>query len=410
MMRRLLLAILLVCAVAVAGCPRPETEERGRPAPPAEETPTPPSAGETPTPSQDTTVWPRIRLTRVWRVQQPTYLTEMPRPDRRQPSRLLITEKGGRVRVVRDGTLLARPFLDISGQVSTGAEQGLLSIAFPPDESTVFYVNYTDSNGDTRVARFSRDENSDVADASSERTVLKIDQPYPNHNGGQLQFGPDGLLYIGMGDGGSAGDPQNNAQNRGSLLGKLLRIDVGNGVTGYVSPRSNPFVGRSGHRPEIWALGLRNPWRFSFDRKTQDLYIADVGQDAREEINFQPASSNGGENYGWNWFEGTRPFRRGAEENRRGLTFPVDEYSHDLGFSVTGGYVYRGSDFPTMHGVYFFADFGSGRVWGLRRIGGQWRRRQLLDTDLGISSFGEDLQGNLYVCDLDGGGIWRIRT
>ncbi len=357
-------------------------------------------------PLPDTKTWPAVALRRRWSgFDQPLYVHHA------QDERIFVVEKTGRIKIVKDGRILPTPFLDISRRVSTGSEQGLLSVAFPSAyaEKRRFYVNYTDTNGDTHISRF-RLRSTDLADPTSEETILKVDQPYPNHNGGQLQFGPDGFLYIGMGDGGSAGDPQRNGQSRDALLGKLLRIDVEPPSRPYVVPDDNPFAGDDAYRPEIWALGMRNPWRFSFDRKTADLYIADVGQDAWEEVDFQP-SGEGGQNYGWNLYEGNHPYPAGSRpSSRRGLTFPVAEYSHDLGFSITGGYVYRGTRYPTMAGVYFFGDFGSGRIWGLRRIEGAWRYRLLANTDLGISSFGEDRDGNLYVCDLNGGTVSEIRA
>src|SRR5207237_2403723 len=221
--------------------------------------------------------------------------------------------------------------------------------------------------------------NADVADPASEQIILTIPQPYPNHNGGQLMFGPDGFLYIGIGDGGSEGDPQNRAQDPTSLLGKLLRIDVEGTTNGYIVPASNPFVGNPSYRPEIWALGLRNPWRFSFDRLTGDLYIGDVGETLWEEIDFQPASSCGGENYGWRIKEGNHDFNvpSAGGYDTNSLTPPIAEYGHSLGISVIGGFVYRGPGNSRMQGMYFYADFGSGRIWGLKHDGTNWQNRQV---------------------------------
>jgi glucose/arabinose dehydrogenase len=325
--------------------------------------------------------------------------------------RLFITEQAGRIVVIRDNAQLREPFLDIRGRVSCCGERGLLSVVFPPgfQKKEYFYVNYTDRSGDTVVARFRMTKNPDQADPASEEIFLAIKQPFANHNGGQLAFGPDEYLYIGMGDGGSAGDPFGNGQKLNTLLGKLLRIDVESKVKPYGIPPSNPFINKKGALPEIWALGLRNPWRFSFDRKTGDLFIADVGQNKYEEVNVQPASSTGGENYGWNILEGLHCFRSKTCETK-GLIMPVAEYGHDAGCSVTGGMMYRGSLFPQLDGTYLFGDYCSGRIWGMRRSGDQWITRELLKSRLSISTFGEDEAGELYVADYDGGGIFRIEA
>lgn len=323
--------------------------------------------------------------------------------------RLFIVEQRGSIRVVRGGKLLPVPFLDISRLVRSGGEQGLLSVAFHPRYAAngLFYVNYTDRAGDTVVARYAVSANPDRADAASALVVLTIAQPYPNHNGGQLQFGPDGTLYIGMGDGGSAGDPHGHGQNPNSLLGKMLRIDVN--VPPYAVPKTNPFVGPGPPLDEIWALGLRNPWRFSFDRQSGDLYIADVGQNSQEEVNVQPAGSRGGENYGWNIMEGAACFSPPSGCSRAGLTMPVATYRTGENCSITGGYVYRGTQVGSLIGTYIFGDYCSGRIWGLRKSDrGEWAMRELLDTPLRISSFGEDEAGELYIVD-HGGAIYRLR-
>jgi glucose/arabinose dehydrogenase len=322
--------------------------------------------------------------------------------------RLFIVEQRGSIRVVRRGKLLPTPFLDISRLVRSGGEQGLLSVAFHPRYATngLFYVNYTDRAGGTVVARYRASADPDRAEAASALVVLSVPQPYPNHNGGQLQFGPDGTLYIGMGDGGSAGDPHGHAQNPNSLLGKMLRIDVN--VPPYAVPKTNPFVGPGPPRDEIWALGLRNPWRFSFDRRSGDLYIADVGQDSWEEVDVQTAGSRGGENYGWNIMEGAECFSPPSGCSRAGLTMPVATYRTGQNCSITGGYVYRGTQVPTLIGTYIFGDYCSGRIWGLRKSDrAVWAMRELLDTALRISSFGEDEGGELYVVD-HGGAIYRL--
>ena len=329
--------------------------------------------------------------------------------------RLFVVEQGGRIRIVRNGAILSTPFLDIIGRVNSSCfECGLLGLAFPPGYSGkgYFYVNYTRTSGETLmtvIARYRITASPDVADPNSEQIILTINQPFANHNGGQLAFGPrDGYLYIGMGDGGSGGDPQNRAQNPADLLGKMLRIDVetGNPAT-YTIPATNPFINRSDYRGEIWALGMRNPWRFSFDRQTHDLYIADVGQNAYEEVNYQPATSSGGENYGWRIMEGNHCFNPNPCSTT-GLTLPVVEYDRSLGCSVTGGYVYRGPSYPNMQGLYFYGDYCSGRIWGLRREGSAWQNTMLIDTDLLISSFGEDEQGGLYVADHQRGIVHMI--
>jgi glucose/arabinose dehydrogenase len=325
--------------------------------------------------------------------------------------RLFVVEQAGAVRIVRNGAVLGAPFLDISGIVRpTGGEQGLLGIAFPPGfaAKSYFYVHYTNRQnvGDTVIARYRLTTDPDLADPASGQALLTTPQPFANHNGGQLAFGPDGLLYIGLGDGGSGGDPLNNGQSLTSLLGKVLRIDTESGVAPYRIPAANPILG--GRVSEIWAYGLRNPWRFSFDRKTGDLYIGDVGQGLFEEINFQPAGANGGTNYGWNIMEGMHCFTDPAC-NQAGLVLPVQEYQHiDGNCSVTGGHVYRGTEFPELRGVYFYGDFCSGRIWGMRQINGQWQNRLLLDTTLNISTFGEDEAGSLYLADYATGTIQRV--
>jgi glucose/arabinose dehydrogenase len=324
--------------------------------------------------------------------------------------RLYVVEQPGRVRVIADGQMLETPFLDLTDRVGSGGnEQGLLSIAFGPADGRV-YVNYTDLRGDTIVSRFAVNPDGLAADAGNEQVLLAIDQPYANHNGGLVKFGPDGMLYIGMGDGGSAGDPQNFGQNPASLLGKMLRIDVSRADaergTPYAIPPDNPVVFGEAAAPEIWAAGLRNPWRFSFDRATGDLYIADVGQNAIEEINFQPASSPGGENYGWRLREGFEAYRGGADSPS--FTPPIHQYGHDAGCSVTGGYVYRGVQLAGWDGMYVYGDYCSGAVWGLRRgADGQWVNQLLFNAGFTISSFGEDAAGELYLID-HGGSVYRL--
>jgi glucose/arabinose dehydrogenase len=335
---------------------------------------------------------------------------------------LFIVEQSGRIRIARGGVLLTTPFLDISStganRVLSGGEQGLLSAVFPPGfaQKGYFYVNYTRiPDGATVVARYFVTANPDIANPASEEIILNISQPFPNHNGGQLAFSPaDRFLYIGMGDGGSGGDPNNYAQNLNDLpgnrklLGKLLRVDVeAPGCTPYCIPISNPLL--NDVRSEIWALGLRNPFRFSFDRLTGDLYIGDVGQNLFEEIDFQPAASVGGENYGWRLMEGLNCFNPPVGCNDGSLTLPIVEYGHtESNCSVTGGFVYRGNLHPQMEGIYFYGDFCTGRIWGLKRNGAVWQNNLLLDSPLGISSFGEDEAGELYLADYATGDIYRI--
>lgn len=323
--------------------------------------------------------------------------------------RLFIVERGGRVRVWQGGRLLPEPFADLGHLVGTRSqEQGLLSIAFPPDfaDNGYVFLSYTARDDRSVIARYSiRVGDPNRLDPGTAEIILRVEQPYRNHNGGLIKFGPDGHLYVGLGDGGGAGDPHGHGQDRRTLLGSILRLEAG-ATGGYAIPADNPFADRSG-RGEIWAFGLRNPWRFSFDRETGDLYIADVGQDAREEVNFQPAGGRGGQNYGWNAWEGTRRFRP-EREPASAVVFPVAEYGiPDGGCAVTGGYVYRGDAVPALRGVYVFGDFCSGTLWGLRRRGGEWRMAELIRTGLRISSFGEDEDGELYVVDY-GGAVHRL--
>ena len=321
--------------------------------------------------------------------------------------RLFLVQQNGVVRIFRDGALLAQPFLDIRSKTTGTGERGLLGLAFPPEfaQNQRFYVNYTDLKGDTVIALYRVSANPDTADAASETVLLHIPQPFENHNGGQVKFGPDGYLYIGMGDGGSGGDPMGNGQNLGSLLGKMLRVDVESQPGSVKVPPTNPFVNRPGAKPEIWAYGLRNPWRFSFDRPTGNLWIADVGQENYEEIDFQPGASTGGENYGWNRTEGLHCYVPGC--SLTGITLPVAEYSHSLGCSVTGGFVYRGNASPGLRSLYLYADYCSGRIWALERRGSVWVNQELLNTKLAIRTFGEDETGEIYL-GVENGTIFRI--
>jgi glucose/arabinose dehydrogenase len=325
--------------------------------------------------------------------------------------RLFITLQTGQI-LIHDGTqVLPTPFLDIGSLVACCSEQGLLSVAFHPNYASngYFYVNYTATpSGSIVIARYRVSANPNIANPSSAMIVLTI--PHPTsafHNGGQLQFGSDGYLYISVGDGGTGGGP---AQDLGILLGKILRIDV-DGGTPYAIPPTNPFLSTPGALPEIWAWGLRNPWRFSFDRLTGDLFIADVGEETREEVNFQPATSPGGENYGWPLMEGTACFNPPAGCNDGTLTLPILEYVHNGDCAITGGYRYRGSQFAALSGLYFYGDLCSGQIWGASQNGSVWTTTPLLDSPHTISTFGEDEGGELYVAHYSGaadGAISRI--
>nr|NIV15674.1 glucose dehydrogenase [Fodinibius sp.] len=328
--------------------------------------------------------------------------------------RLFVAQQTGQILVFDDTGLLPAPFLDISSKpISCCGERGLLGFVFHPDYESngLFYINYTDVNGDTVVERYSvSGANPNVADTGSPLQIIKIDQPESNHNGGQLKFGLDNYLYIGMGDGGSS----INAQNMQTLLGKMLRIDIdgddfpAGGSRNYAIPSSNPFVDDASVLDEIWSFGLRNPWRFSFDRATGDMYIGDVGQSAVEEIDFQQVSSEGGENYGWKCYEGSMPFDLSGCLPASNYVFPVYEYTHSSGCSVTGGYVYRGENIPALDGYYLYGDFCEGKIWGLvRDSSDNWTNKLLLDTELLITTFGEDESGELYVADL-AGAVYKI--
>ena len=334
---------------------------------------------------------------------EPLAIAELQRPVDLQVNgsgRLFVIEKAGRIRIIENDQLLETPFLDITDRVgSEGNEQGLLGLAFHPEysENGRFFVNYTDRNGDTVLARFQVSSDPNLMDPNSEVPLLGIDQPYRNHNGGGLAFGPDGYLYAGLGDGGSQGDPHENAENTNVLLGKILRLDV-DSAEPYAVPADNPFGN------EVWAYGLRNPWRFSFDRSTGDLYIGDVGASNWEEIDFLPAGSSGGANFGWDHREGAHDYEGGGPE---GMIDPVAEYSHpEGGCSVTGGYVYRGS-MPEWNGIYLYADYCTGMIWGLLQVDGGWQTQLLFDMQVTITSFGQDGSGELYLAS-DNGGIYRF--
>jgi glucose/arabinose dehydrogenase len=333
--------------------------------------------------------------------------------------RLFIVQQTGQIRILVNGSILPMPFLDISNLVSFGGEQGLLGLAFHPDYAVngFFYVDYTDTNGNTVVARYTVSESDpNVADPASAYIILTQQQPFPNHNGGQLAFGPDEYLYIAFGDGGSGGDPFGNGQNLDTWLGKILRVDInsddfpGDPNRNYAVPPNNPFVGTAG-LDEIWAYGLRNPWRCTFDRITGDFFIADVGQASWEEIDFQPANSVGGENYGWNVLEGRHCYNgdpRCDDFLNGASTLPVLEYDHSFGCAVTGGYRYHGQLYPELQRIYFYGDLCSGIIWGaVQQQNGIWVTEQLLLSGLTISTFGEDEAGELYVADY-GGALYHI--
>jgi glucose/arabinose dehydrogenase len=327
-------------------------------------------------------------------------------------SRLFVVGQAGVIHIVdSNGKVMDPPFIDIHERVVCEGERGLLGLAFHPryKENGYFYVNYVGEGDSTHISRFSvYKSNPSVADPQSELKLLTIKQPYENHNGGNICFGPDGYLYIGMGDGGSAGDPGNRAQNPKEFLGKMLRIDVNQGIP-YGIPPTNPFINDPSTLKEIWALGLRNPWRFSFDRLTGDLWIADVGQNEIEEIDFQPASGKGGENYGWRCFEGMKAYSPEKQKSDSLFTFPVFTYPHGPECSITGGFVYRGSKLSPYYGKYFFADYCSDKIWTLHKQSGKWISEEFGHFEgTHFSTFGEDVNGKLYIAGLGTGTIYRI--
>jgi glucose/arabinose dehydrogenase len=402
---------LLVLAVAACngvntptqtpGSLTPTTAPQTQTSPPA--TTIPPTDTASPNPATatpgSTTTFPDPNAY-TW---QPLEIPNLQRPVDLKPDgsgRLFVIEKEGRIRIIENDQLLDTPFLDITDRVgSNGNEQGLLGLAFHPQyqENGRFFLNYTDTRGDTVIARFQVSDDPNVVDPNSEVPLFGYDQPYANHNGGAMVFGPDGYLYIGSGDGGSQGDPNGNAQNTGVMLGKILRVDVDSTDPVGVPP-DNPFGN------EVWAYGLRNPWRISFDRANGDLYIGDVGQGNWEEIDFLPAGSPGGANFGWDHREGAHDYEGGGPQ---GMIDPVAEYSHpEGGCSVTGGYVYRGS-MPEWNGIYIYGDYCTGMIWGLIQIDGGWQTQLLFDVDVTITSFGQDENGELYLLS-DTGGIFRL--
>lgn len=366
---------------------------------------------------------PELRLEQVVTgLDSPVYVTQA----RSDAARLFVLEKPGRIRIVRDGALVAAPFLAIDAVSDRGQEMGLLGLAFHPDYTNNgrFYVYYSTIINGThfgRIAEYRASDNADVADAASERVLLEVQQPEDNHNGGDLQFGPDGFLYIGLGDGGGGGDQHGaigNGQNLGTLLGKILRIDVDGAGAGpleaYAIPSGNAAL--DGALPEIWSYGLRNPWRYSFDPCTGDMYIGDVGQGNIEEVDFEPAGVSG-RNYGWRLMEGDDCFNpnNGCDAARQNLVLPVGQYDHGVGQSITGGYVYRGPAIPNLRGTYLYADFQSARFFALRMANGSVAQQQIEITDNinpgtdveAISSFGQDSAGEVYVVSFEG-SVYRI--
>ena len=429
-MRTVLLILLLVvlvsgCAGSTSGTPTLEVPQAvPSPTTPVTETsaaPIPPSEQPAATAPLDPTVTQTLAEVPPT---LPADVTRFPNPDQFiwQPfysgfnrpvgitsagdgsNRLFVIEQAGVIYVILEGETTAQPFLDIRDRVNSSAnEQGLLGLAFHPQYANngYFYVNYTADSGSTIIARFQVSQvDPNQADPTSEVELLRIDQPYGNHNGGMVAFGPDGYLYLGLGDGGSAGDPQNNAQSLDTLLGKILRIDVNAADAAYLIPEDNPYPDSA--RPEIWAVGLRNPWRFSFDRLTGDLYIGDVGQNMWEEISYLPSGSPGGANLGWKFYEASQPYT-GTPPQAQQFIAPVAEYGHDQGCSVTGGVVYRGAELPEMQGVYLYGDYCSGRVWGLlQNESGGWDSQVLFENLGRIVSFGESEMGDIFLVAHEG--------
>lgn len=409
--RRTLIAAALLILAALVACgdddgpgaaPSAPARATGTPGPTAVSTP-----GATPVPTYGPL--PEVTLVKVADgFMRPTFVTNA--GDGSQ--RLFVVEKRGVIQVVRGGEVDVQPFLDISAAVESGGnEQGLLGLAFHPDfeDNGRFFVYYTAAaDGANTVAEYRASASGGRADAASGRVLFAIADKFSNHNGGMLAFGPDGYLYAGTGDGGSGGDPDGNGQDLGELLGKILRLDVDKGAP-YGIPSTNPFVGRANARLEVWAYGLRNPWRFSFDRATGDLWIGDVGQGRVEEIDLQRAGSKGGENYGWNRMEGASCFQPANGCDETGLAPPLYDYGHDEGCSVTGGYVYRGGLNPRLAGAYLFADYCGGMLVGLRPDGaGNWSVEELGETVGTVSSFGEDEAGEVYLVSDRDGGVYRV--
>jgi glucose/arabinose dehydrogenase len=350
-------------------------------------------------------IWPEFL---VGGLSAPTAIVATPAP---ADKRLFVLERAGTVRVVTpNGTLAPTAFLDIRDKVLGGGEMGLLGMAFHPayTNNGYFYIHYIDKNQNTVVARYEVSAQPDSADPASEQVLLQLKQPYANHNGGDLAFGPDGYLYVAMGDGGSAGDPDHRAQNQSSLFGKILRVDVDRGSP-YGIPPSNPYVAKKDVKTEIWASGLRNPWRMSFDKSTGDLYIADVGQGEREEVNVQEASSKGGENYGWRCYEGNKGYNLDGCGDVASFVLPAFEYNHaEKRCSITGGYVYRGTANPALTGKYVYGDFCNGQLFYAEQKNGEWQQTLAATVPYMISTFGQGSDGELYLADFKGGSLYRL--
>ncbi len=359
-------------------------------------------------PARANAAWPTIYLAKRYSgLSSPVFLTGDGTGER-----VYIVERGGTIRMARTGETSTSVFLDVSAKVDTTSERGLLGLAFPSGyaASGRFYVYYVDAAGMTHISRFVRSAaSSDLADPSSETTVMAWPRPNAFHNGGWLQFGPDGMLYASSGDGGPQGDPDGHAQSLSTLLGKIIRIDAESGAATYTVPADNPFVATPGAQPEIWMYGLRNPWRCSFN-SAGDLFIGDVGRHAWEEIDYAPAGSKG-QNFGWNLYEGAHPYPPGsAAQPSGGLTFPVAEYPHPVGEAVVGGYLYEGTAFPALKDTYFYADYLTGKIWGMRGSGTAWTSQLLLQNTLAYSSFGTDDAKNLFICSWNTGEIYAIRA
>jgi glucose/arabinose dehydrogenase len=409
-------SLALLAACAPGGETTPPSPSATAPQPSSTIAPSPPSSAGSATPSAAASL-PPFDPTSITLALEP--VAELPgRPiglanAGDASGRLFVVEQGGTIRILRGGAVVAEPFLDLSASISAGGERGLLGLAFHPDHPSDprFFVNYTDRAGDTVVSSFAvRPDEPDRADPASEMVVLRIDQPYGNHNGGALAFDPDGYLLVATGDGGSAGDPHDNGQRLDTLLGKILRLDIDEATDGrkYGIPAENPFVGRGNARPEIWLYGLRNPWRIAIDRATGDLWMGDVGQGSYEEIDVHRAGSAGGANYGWARMEGFHCYPSGDGCERPELRLPVAEYGHDQGCSVTGGTVYRGAAFPALVGGYVFSDYCSGRLWVVDAARDERQEPRLVaESGRSIASFGEDEAGELYVADA-GGAVLRV--
>jgi glucose/arabinose dehydrogenase len=365
-----------------------------------------------PGPTSSQTVTPTAAITSSGDIGGFDRPTNIVAPDDRS-GRLFVTEQPGVIRVVKDGAVLKTPALDIRDRVgSAGSEDGLLGLAFPAGFATkgYAYIYFTDASNNSQFYRIRVSATDpDAFDPASMQLILSVAQPFPNHKGGQLAFGADGYLYIGLGDGGSAGDPGKRAQDLSTLLGKILRIDTEStpDAPGYLVPKDNPFVGKAGAKAEIWHYGLRNPWRFSFDQPTGDMWIGDVGQDQWEEIDRVPGGGKGGLNFGWSLYEGNDMFNA-TNKVIAGFEWPVFAYTHRQGISVTGGYVYRGSAYPGMNGLYVFGDYGSGNIWTLKKNGTAWTEHLARTTFYKISTFGVDGSGELWVADYAAGRIHKL--